>query len=73
VTTLKVQRAGTPGTTLSYYKYDALIVACAIRYKVEAFITTDPGQSKLALLAGLNVKTPETFQSLQLSLPTVSG
>lgn len=53
---------------LSYIKYDAMIVACAVRHRVAEFVSTDDTQRKLASLAGLTVKAPKDYLAKQLTL-----
>lgn len=53
---------------LAYIKYDAMIVACAVRHRVAEFVSTDDTQRRLASLAGLVVKAPKDYLAKQLSL-----
>jgi predicted nucleic acid-binding protein len=50
---------------LDYIKYDAMIVACAIRHRAQAFVSTDEHQRKLASAVGLTVKYPRDYLSKQ--------
>lgn len=49
------------GLTKNYFKYDALIVACAIRHRAEVLITTDANQTSLATLAKLKTASPSQY------------
>jgi predicted nucleic acid-binding protein len=52
---------GISGNSLSYYKYDALIMACAVRAKTRTFITLDLQDHKL-LAEHLDIKVCEPDQ-----------
>ena len=54
------------GLFLSYLRYDALILACAIRYSA-VLVTLEAPMSGLAAKAGLECKRPEDFE-VQLEL-----
>jgi len=56
------------GKPSHYIKYDAMIVACALRHRVGEFVSTDETQRKLASLVGLTVKAPKDYLTKQLSL-----
>jgi hypothetical protein len=76
IDTLK-QVAAPKGLTLTYYKFDALIAACAIRYSVSMLVTLDDGVEKLLVKAQTSLKAvqPGFFQS-QVSLapaPTLTA
>jgi predicted nucleic acid-binding protein len=62
--TLKEQGLG----PLTYLKYDALIVACAIRHKADCLVTLDKTMGKLAEQAELPCKTPSDFLQRQTTL-----
>jgi predicted nucleic acid-binding protein len=61
------------GLRLTYIKYDALIVACAARYKVAYLVSLDQKQRRFAIKAGVNAVTPEHFLENQLPLFPGSG
>lgn len=50
-------------------KYDALIVACAKRWAVDALVALDEDIDKLATKIGLRCLTPEAYRSAQVPLP----
>jgi len=52
-----------------YIKYDALIVACAIRHKATHVITLDGPMTSLAGKAGIQVVAPTVFLRAQLKIP----
>lgn len=52
-----------------YIKYDALIVACAVRHKATHVVTLDNPLTSLAGKAGLQVVPPTVFLKAQLPLP----
>lgn len=56
------------GAPAAYIKYDALIVACAIRHRAECMVTRDGAQSHMAKVAGLRCASPGDFQTEQLPL-----
>ncbi|MEZ4295058.1 MAG: type II toxin-antitoxin system VapC family toxin [Polyangiaceae bacterium] len=60
------------GLSLPYLKYDALIVACALRARADAIVTLDGDCSKLATGIGIRVALPSEFESKQRILPGVS-
>jgi predicted nucleic acid-binding protein len=57
------------GLVLNYLRYDALILACAIRYDA-VLVTLDAPMSKLASNAALECKRPEDFED-QLSMKAI--
>lgn len=57
------------GLKLTYLKYDALIVACAARYKVGFFVCLDERQQRFARSVGVPATMPEHFRPDQLPLP----
>ncbi len=64
--------SGTSTGPLSYFKYDALIAACAIRHRADVLVTLD-ARMKAQLPAGLKVVAPDSFRTKQLPLPSVDG
>jgi predicted nucleic acid-binding protein len=56
------------GVPRTYYKYDALIVACAFRHKSECMVTLDPHFKRLGKVVGLPVHHPSRFAA-QPDLP----
>lgn len=65
---LREEAAKAAGLPAAYWKFDALIVATAIRYGAECIVTRDDGQKKLAARAGLMALGPDYFQGAQLAL-----
>lgn len=59
------------GAPLQYIKYDALIVACALRHRADSVITMDAGIKALASHVGIKAQSPCDFASKQLSLRLV--
>jgi predicted nucleic acid-binding protein len=53
---------------LNYIKYDAMIVACAVRHRAVVLISTDGPQRKMASHVGLIVKAPSDFLARQTEL-----
>lgn len=49
------------GEPLGYWKFDALLVATALRYKVGVFVTLDEKAQKLARRAGVRAAAPAEF------------
>jgi predicted nucleic acid-binding protein len=60
------------GGPLHYIKYDAMIVACAVRHRAEVLVTTDAKQRKLANSVGLRCATPSEFAAKQLALKQIT-
>jgi predicted nucleic acid-binding protein len=58
--TLKEAR-GPGGEFFDYYKYDALIIACAMRHAAEAIVCIDKGMAKLAKMVNIDAVHPSTF------------
>ncbi len=56
------------GLRLTYIKYDALIVACAARYKAAYLVSLDQRQRRFAVQAGVNAVAPKHFLENQLPL-----
>lgn len=64
----KLQEAKTlVGTSLTYLKYDAMIVACALRAKTAAIVSLDGDFPKLAPTT-IPLKRPEDFAAAQQTL-----
>ncbi len=57
------------GLEYDYIKYDAMIVACAVRHRAEHLVTLDRQQTGLAERIGLKVCKPADYEARQLSLP----
>lgn len=64
----KLRNATTPPLNKNAVKFDAQIVACALRWKVAMLVTDDTGQMAIARAAGLLAVKPEHFLSAQLPL-----
>ncbi|MFP2906144.1 type II toxin-antitoxin system VapC family toxin [Pyxidicoccus sp. 3LFB2] len=62
------QKTGNP---LHYYKYDALIVACAMRWEVECIVAIDGDIFRLGKENKLRVERPEAFRAKQGRLALV--
>lgn len=56
------------GASLTYLKYDSMIMACAARSGVPVFVTMDSDHHPLAATTGIRVEHPRTFQASQGSL-----
>lgn len=56
---------------LHYYKYDAMIVACAERWNVRCVVALDQGLRELASERNIRVETPTAFRHRQGSLALV--
>lgn len=65
---LKGEAAKAAMLPAAYWKFDALIVASAIRYGAECIVTADEGQKRLAARAGLRALGVSSFQGAQLTL-----
>jgi predicted nucleic acid-binding protein len=63
LTTFRSNAKGDP--PMHYIKYDAMIVACALRYKVDAFVSIDDSQRTMASAVGLKVAWPRDYMSPQ--------
>lgn len=57
------------GSAEHYIKYDAMIVACAIRHGADCIVTLDKGMIAIAKKAGMIARLPSYFHSDQQSLP----
>lgn len=69
ITALKLARDGSP-FPLDYWKCDALIVACALRFGADCLLTRDDGMTKIAKVAGVRAADPEELlRWRQLRLP----
>jgi predicted nucleic acid-binding protein len=51
-----------------YYKYDAMIVACAVRWSARCMVALDQGLCELAASQGLRVEKPDAFRHPQGAL-----
>jgi predicted nucleic acid-binding protein len=49
------------GTTMTYFKYDAMIVACAMRYSAECIVALDDDFATLGAHVGMPVYHPSHF------------
>lgn len=56
-------------TTQTYLKYDALIVACAVRHNAECIVALDGDIHKLGAIVGIDVRPPTHFLAPQAELP----
>lgn len=56
---------------LHYYKYDALIVACAVRWKATCVVALDKGVRDLATEQNLRAEMPGAFHAKQGQLALV--
>lgn len=50
------------GVSISYLKYDAMILACAIRSRTAVMVAIDGDHTKLAVDTGFEVRHPEWYQ-----------
>jgi predicted nucleic acid-binding protein len=66
LTKFKEEGAG----AVHYFKYDMLILACAVRHRAECIVTHDRWQTKIASEIGLPAKTAADYQGRQLTFPT---
>lgn len=69
---LREERTASGGSKASI-KFDAMIVACAVRHRVEHFISLDGGQRKLAAKVGLKAKQPSEFVKMDLFMSYTRG
>lgn len=65
--TFRQEKADT-GLSLNFIKYDALIVACAIRHDAKCMITLDRGMTNFAKRVELSTAKPEDFETRQTEL-----
>lgn len=56
------------GDPLSYYKYDALIVACAVRHRADVLVSLDSQMRTLATSVQLRAVAPDEYRYKQGSL-----
>lgn len=56
------------GLAYDYIKYDAMIVACALRHRADHFVTLDRRQTGLATRVGLKTFRPSDYEQRQQSL-----
>lgn len=61
------------GGPLDYYKYDAIIAACAKRHRAVWFVGRDKGQRKMAEKFDLTFLPPEEVVALLSPQPTLPG
>ncbi|MGB1274795.1 MAG: hypothetical protein ACPG77_03510, partial [Nannocystaceae bacterium] len=66
--TLTKTAAKESGFSHTYFKYDAMIVACAKRWGAEVIIALDSDHASLAGHVGLAVKAPAFFEDAQTTL-----
>ena len=59
------------GTTVTHLKYDAMIVACGLRWKADCLVHLDSDFEKLCHAVKIDAKKPELFRASQLDLPHV--
>lgn len=52
-----------------YFKYDAMIVSCAKRWKADVIVTLDADHRKLAKTIGVQCVSPSQYTSAQIPLP----
>ncbi len=57
---------------LAYYKYDALIVACAMKWQADCIVALDKDIHRLAKQQNLRVERPSAFRTRQGHLALVS-
>lgn len=62
------QTKAASGATLTYLKYDAMIMACALRSGATVFVTMDEDHHALAPATGIQIQHPKSFRTAQLSL-----
>lgn len=63
---LEHQRSALPK---NYIKYDAMIVACAIRHRATHVVSLDGALTGFAKAAGIEIVEPNRFEKPQLHLP----
>jgi len=64
---LKAQAVAT-GDPLQYIKYDAMIVACALRHRAESVITYDGQMVEMCRVAAIRSNTPQDFRDQQTDI-----
>lgn len=57
------------GTSIDYYRYDAMIVAVGLRWNAKMLVSLDRRQVELARSVGMRVAGPGEFNRAQLPLP----
>jgi hypothetical protein len=62
------QSKAASGVAMSYLKYDAMIMACALRSGVSVIVTTDPDHHPLAQTTGIQAHHPSEYKHEQTSL-----
>jgi predicted nucleic acid-binding protein len=62
---LNDRKAAAGGLSGGYIKYDAMIVACAVRHRADHFVSIDRAQSSFASSAGLTVRQPGDYEQRQ--------
>lgn len=63
---LRKERDNT-GVSKQSIKFDAMIIACALRHRVDTFVSLDENQRKLAAKVGLRARQPSDFYPSQRS------
>jgi predicted nucleic acid-binding protein len=53
----------------NYIRYDAMIVACAVRHRAHVFVSTDTAQRAMANQAGLITAVPSDYLKAQTTIP----
>lgn len=53
---------------IDYIKYDAMIVACAVRHKADVFVSLDDDQRSMAANVGVKVAWPRDYMAPQQTL-----
>lgn len=56
------------GLHIGYWKFDAMIAACALRHRADAIIAIDPGMRKLGASIHIEAKHPNEYRSAQTEL-----
>ena len=62
------QSKATSGASLTYLKYDAMIMACALRSGAPVFVTTDTDHHPLARATGIQIEHPRAYKAAQMTL-----
>lgn len=65
---LKEWRDKSGGAPLAYIKFDAMVVACAVRHKATMFVSTDDNQLSMAASMGLDARRPESLLTRQVEM-----
>ena len=66
---LDLERA--KGLPHHYIKYDALIVACAIRHRASHLVSLDGALTGFAAAANIQIVAPDRFEKPQMRLPKI--